>query len=87
MGAPQTIEFTLTNNSVTTLSTGQMVEVGLLLGRKVQAAHGRARLLRSQIEAADTLTDVALEPLQGIISIVFGGPPTNSSRRLSAALT
>lgn len=54
IGPTGSIDFTLADNSTTTLTTAQMVEVGLLLGAQVQAAHAQARILRSQIEAATT---------------------------------
>ena len=58
LGTPTTIDFTLTDNSTVTLTTAQMVTVGLLLGQKVQTAHGTARALRAQIEAATTSNQV-----------------------------
>jgi len=58
MGAPQTIEFTLHDNSTATLTTAQMVQIGLALGAQTQAAHAKARLLRAQIEAATTAAEV-----------------------------
>ncbi len=54
MGTPTTIDFTMTDNTTATLTTAQMVTVGLLLGQKVQAAHAKARGLRADIEAATT---------------------------------
>jgi hypothetical protein len=58
MGTPTTIDFTLADNSVVTLNTSQMIEVGLMLGQKVQIAHSRARVLRLQGEAATTVAEV-----------------------------
>lgn len=52
LSQPTTIDFTLADNQVVTLTTAQMVQVALLLGQQVQAAYGRARDLRVQIEAA-----------------------------------
>lgn len=59
LGTPGTIDFTLFDNSVVTLDTAQMVQVGLLLGQKVQAAYTLARALRLQIDAATTPAEVA----------------------------
>lgn len=58
LGTPTTIDFTLADNSSVTLTTSEMVTVGLLLGQKVQAAHGIARGLRTQIEAATSVAEV-----------------------------
>lgn len=59
-GTPQTIDWTLADNTVVTLTTAQMVEVGVLLGQQVQAAYTQARSLRVQIEAATTAQEVGL---------------------------
>lgn len=59
LGNPTTIDFTLSNNSTVTLTTAQMVTVGLLLGQKVQTAHGTARARRAAIEAATTAQQLA----------------------------
>lgn len=58
VGTPTTIDFTLANNSTVTLTTAEMVTVGLLLGQKVQAAHAQARTLRAQIDAANSSTEL-----------------------------
>lgn len=60
MGTPTTLDFTLADNTVVTLSTLQMVEVGLLLGQKTQAAYRQARIKRDEIEAATTKEAVLL---------------------------
>ncbi len=54
MGTPTTIDFTLADNTTATLTTAQMVQVGLLLGAQTQAAHAKGRALREQIDAATT---------------------------------
>lgn len=59
LGQPTTVDFTLADNSVVTLTTAEMVNVGLLLGQKVQAAYAAARALRAQIEASTTPAEVA----------------------------
>lgn len=59
LGQPGTINFTLADNSTVTLTAGQMVEVGLLLGARVQEAHATARTLRQQIDAAGSPSAVA----------------------------
>ena len=61
VGTPTTIDFTLADNTTVTLTTTEMVTVGLLLGQKVQAAHATARSLRAAIDAA--LTSEALEEI------------------------
>jgi hypothetical protein len=57
-GTPQTIDFTLSDNSVAVLTTVQMVQVGLLLGARTQEAYATARQLRTDIEAAGTQEEV-----------------------------
>lgn len=58
LGTPTVIDFTLADNSVVTLTTAQMVNVGLLLGQQVQAAHSKGRLKRQAIDAATTTEQV-----------------------------
>ena len=58
MGTPETIDFTLANNTTVTLTTEQMVNVGLLLGAQTQAAYTMGRGLRVQIEAATSIAQV-----------------------------
>jgi len=58
MGETVSIEFTRADNTVATLNAAQMVEVGLTLGAKVQAAYATARTLRAEIEAATTVAQV-----------------------------
>lgn len=58
LGTPTTIDFTLADNSTVTLTTTQMVTVGLLLGQKVQTAHGQGRARRAAIDAATTTAQV-----------------------------
>lgn len=53
-----TIDWTLANNSVRNLSTADLANVGAALGMHVAAQHAKARLLRSQIEAATTVAEV-----------------------------
>lgn len=57
-GEVPTIDFTLADNTVATLTAGQMVEVALHMGAKVQAAHATGRLLREAIDAAATAAEV-----------------------------
>lgn len=59
-GTPQTIDWTLADNTVVTLTTAQMAEVGVLLGQQVQAAYAQARSLRLQIDTSTTPQEVAL---------------------------
>lgn len=58
IGTPMSIDFTLADNSTATLTTTEMVTVGLLLGQKVQAAHAQARILRAQIDAATSAAEL-----------------------------
>ena len=58
LGTPTTIDFTLYDNSTATLTTEQMVQVGLMLGAQTQAAYSRGRTLRDQINAAATIAEV-----------------------------
>jgi hypothetical protein len=58
MGTPETIDFTLADNTTATLTTQQMVHVGLLLGAQTQTAYTVGRGLRAQIEAATSIADV-----------------------------
>jgi len=57
-GYPQTIEYTLFDNTVVTLSTAQMIEVGLTLGQRTQQIYATSRSLRTAIEAATTIAEV-----------------------------
>lgn len=54
LGTPSTVQFTMADNSTAVLDTEKMVHIGLLLGQKIEAAHSKARLLRADIEAAQT---------------------------------
>lgn len=53
-----TIDWTLANNSVRNLNGEDLANVGAALGMHVAAQHAKARLLRSQIEAATTVAEV-----------------------------
>ena len=57
-GEVPTIDFTLADNTVVTLTAGQLVEVALHMGAKVQAAHATGRALRDAIDAAATAAEV-----------------------------
>ena len=57
-GAIPTIDFTLYDNSVVEITAGQMVEVGLALGQKIQQAFATGRVLRDLIEACETVEEV-----------------------------
>lgn len=58
MGQPGEVDFTLEDNSVLTVTTAQMVMVGLLLGQQVQGAYNTGRVLRGAIDAATTAEEV-----------------------------
>lgn len=53
-GQPFSIDWTLADNTVRTLTGPQMIAVGLALGAHINEQHVRARQLREQIEAATT---------------------------------
>ena len=57
-GQPATINFTLYDNSVVTLSSDDMTTVGLYLGYRTQAVYDRARDLRDQITACTSVSEV-----------------------------
>ena len=58
LGTPSTIDFTLADNSTVTLTTEQMVTVGLMLGQQTQAAHAHSRIKRAATEAATPIPEV-----------------------------
>lgn len=58
LGSPTTIDFTLADDTARTLTTAEMVMVGLLLGQKIQAAHAQARALRGALDLATTKEEV-----------------------------
>lgn len=58
-GAAPTVDFTLADNTVATLTAGQMVQVALLLAARIQGAHARGRAVRAAIQAATSAQDVA----------------------------
>ena len=58
MGTPETVDFTLADNTTATLTLEQMVTVGLMLGSRTQGAYAQARTRRAQIDAASTVADV-----------------------------
>lgn len=57
-GTPTTIDFTLADNTTMTLTTAQMVQVGILLGQRTQEIYAIGRDLRAQIDAATTIAEV-----------------------------
>jgi hypothetical protein len=57
-GSPQTVEFTLADNTVVMLTTQQMIEVGVLLGTRTQGIYSTSRALREQLEYATTIQEV-----------------------------
>lgn len=56
--AAPTVAFTLADNTVATLTAGQMVSVALLLAQQIQIAYDRGRQVRAAIEAATTAQEV-----------------------------
>ncbi len=65
-GRPTTIDFTLADNSTVTLTTSELVTVGLFLGQKVQIAHATARARRLDINAATTAAQLEAITWAGI---------------------
>lgn len=57
-GEAPTVDFTRYDNSVVTLTAGQMVEVALRMGAQVQAAFATGRALREQLDAAATIEQI-----------------------------
>lgn len=57
-GYPQSVEYTLYDNTVASLSTVQMIEVGLSLGQRTQQIYATARALRAAIDAATTISEI-----------------------------
>jgi hypothetical protein len=52
------VDWTMADNSVVTLTAAQLIQVGLLRGQRVQECHALARTKRSLIDAATTLAEV-----------------------------
>lgn len=53
-GQPFSIEWTLADNSVVTLDGDQMLAVGLAMGQHIQAAHSKSRMIKQQIDQAQS---------------------------------
>ena len=53
-GQEFSIDWTLADNSVVTLDGPQMIAVGLAMGEHIMLCHSKARLLRNQIELAQS---------------------------------
>ena len=58
MNSAFSIDWTLADNTVRTLNAADMIEIGVALGRHVNACHERARVLRREIDGAETVGDV-----------------------------
>ncbi len=57
-GQSYSIDWTLADNTVRTLSAADVIEVGAALAAHVQSVHSTGRDLRSQIESAATVEEV-----------------------------
>lgn len=57
-GQPFSINWTLADNTVRTLSAADMIGVGNALGMHINTQHGKGRLLRTQLDAAVTLAEI-----------------------------
>lgn len=53
------IDWTLADNSVITLSAPQMIDVGVTMGNFISSVHGIARTLRDEIESATSVEEIA----------------------------
>jgi len=58
MNSAFSIGWTLADNTVRTLNAADMIAVGVALGQHVNACHERARVLRGEIDGAETVGDV-----------------------------
>lgn len=58
LGEPFTIDWTLADNSMITLSGPDMLAVGVALGQSAGGAHARAAALRTQIQSATTQAEL-----------------------------
>lgn len=58
LGIPFSVDWTLADNTVRTLSATEMVEVGFAQLAHVEALHTKARQLRAQIYAATSLAEI-----------------------------
>ena len=56
---PATIDWTMADNTAATMTIDQLGQVAAILLGRGDAAHQKARLLRAQIDAATTATEVA----------------------------
>lgn len=57
---PFSIDWTLADNTVRTLSAADMLAAGMAMGEHINAQHAHARLLRAAIEAAVSVAEVAV---------------------------
>jgi hypothetical protein len=55
-----TIDWTLLDNTVITLTAQEMIEVGQHLAAHVNACHVKSRQLRTQIDAAESIDAINL---------------------------
>lgn len=53
-----TVDWTLADNAVVTLTVPEIIAVGIALGAQVSAAHATARLLREQVDAAESIYEL-----------------------------
>ncbi len=57
-GEPFSIDWTLADNSVATLTSQELIAIGVALGTRTSAIYSTARTLRAQIDAATTAAEV-----------------------------
>lgn len=58
-GQPFSIDWTLADNSVIALDGNQMLSVGLTMGQHIASAHSKSRLLKQQIDAAQSAEELS----------------------------
>lgn len=57
-GSPFSIDWTLADNTVRTLSAQDMIAVGVAMGQHIQAQHAKGRQLRANLDAATTPQEI-----------------------------
>ena len=58
-GQPFSIDWTLADNSVIALDGNQMLSVGLIMGQHISSAHSKSRLLKQQVDAAQSAEEIS----------------------------
>lgn len=61
LGSDFSVEFTMADNSVQTLTAAQMIDLGLSVSAHVDVVYGRARALREEIDASTDPESIDIE--------------------------